>query len=399
MKRERQGLEKQRKAAEILPTKRERKEVELLKTAHQALQADFKEKETRMTHAYERLKRKADDLKKENSELRIRVEELARENAGLVSLERERERENRVGVRKMASFNNKSSGVAVVRHTHPKTPETVVGARQREGSEEPPVRVKSNAGVKPAPTSAVTKVRVGTAMTRMQPRSPPGEAVDALGAKARELELPEIVEQWVGDGGKTERRYANGTCLTWYQNGTIKETRESDGITKIHYAIGDWKEILPDGDTNYWFETNKALQTRFADGRTRTRYTDGQEEWQYTDGSSEIVFADRTVRITYADNGSLQEETHFPDARVQRLERTTRRAVVHVDGTVELVYEEGVKVVKRANGSVVTVARCGTRETRYLDGRVRVKAGDGRLIYETYMDDAEHERQLQALKA
>ncbi|RKO84069.1 hypothetical protein BDK51DRAFT_39299, partial [Blyttiomyces helicus] len=81
LKRERAMWEKQRKAAEILPTKRERQDVELLRAQlAEAVQA-LKAQETRAATNMDRMKRRVDELTGRNRELMEEVEVLEQERA------------------------------------------------------------------------------------------------------------------------------------------------------------------------------------------------------------------------------------------------------------------------------------------------------------------------------
>ncbi|KAJ3289664.1 hypothetical protein HK104_007305 [Borealophlyctis nickersoniae] len=277
LKRERQNWEKQRRAAEILPTKRERQEIELLRKQMAELEDRFKKKEDRATLAQERLKRRIDELTKRNSELQEEVKVLEHERAAYV--ERNDKRLSLpVGSNKQPLVVNHTK--ASVQQAAPPVRETPILA----------TTVPSN-GPTPPKKSPVANV------TSPHPATLRFEAMEA------QLKLPSHMEERVTVDGKRERTYPQGRKLVWYVNGTIKEIHP-DGRSAIYFTNGDYKKVTPEGSVIYWYAEPKTKHTTYKDGLQVYEFENGQKEKHYPDGTNEITFSDGTLKYIFA-NGEV----------------------------------------------------------------------------------------------
>ncbi|KAJ3043269.1 hypothetical protein HK097_001775 [Rhizophlyctis rosea] len=351
LKREKQNWEKQRKAAEILPTKRERQEMDLLRKEMADLQETFRQKEMRMTLAQDRLKRRVDELTKRNAELQGEVKFLEQERAAFVERNEHASTLPRQGSNPMVVNHAK-----VVEERHAKGANATVEAMTQRS---PPVAV-----VKPVATISRESV--------------PQYGKVELDAVQAQLGMEEQFEETVTEG-KRERHFESGLRLVWYANGTIKEAHV-DGNSMIYFTNGDYKKVTPDGRTIYWYAEPKTMHTTFKDGLQLYEFDNGQVEKHYPDGTNEITFSDGTVKYSFP-NG--EEESIFPDGRIQRRDEQGVRTLEHPDGSREVVFANGVKQKSYSDGTVRTQFEDGRLETRYKDGRCRVKDAQGNLILDT----------------
>ena len=142
----------------------------------------------------------------------------------------------------------------------------------------------------------------------------------------------------------------------------------------------------------YWYAEPKTMHTTFKDGLQLYEFENGQVEKHYPDGTNEITFSDGTVKYSFPNGEvripvifdvassrstistfSFQEESIFPDGRIQRRDEQGVRTLEHPDGSREVVFANGVKQKSYSNGTVRTQFEDGRMETRYKDGRCRVK--------------------------
>ncbi|TPX71843.1 hypothetical protein SpCBS45565_g00784 [Spizellomyces sp. 'palustris'] len=368
LKRERKIWEKQRKAAEILPTKRERQDVELLRKQIETLQASFKEKESRMTLAQDRLKRRVEDLTRRNMELQEEVKVLEQERAAYV----ERNQTCLETVHRPPVYAKHQP--VIIKHVKGAESTPTNGWTSRE---EEPI---GNSGPSPSSTtqsiSAVTKKRVSRRSISNSVKS--RAAVAELDALEKRLSFSGCVEQRTTSDGKLERVYANGIKLVRYSNGTLKEVHPDDELIVIHFTNGDSKTVFADGRIVYWYTEQRTLHTTYKDGLQVYEFSNGQVEKHYPDGTNEIVFADKTVKYIFT-NG--EEESLFPDGRIQRVEENGKKTWEYPNGIKE-VYLNGVRTKYYGDGLVKISNPDGTEEMRWSDGRVKVRDADGRVAYD-----------------
>jgi hypothetical protein len=86
LKRDKMLWDKQKKLNEMLPTKRERQELELLQQKLMDQQQLSKQKETRMVLTQDRLNKKITDLEKRNQELQQQVKVLEQERFSVLEM-------------------------------------------------------------------------------------------------------------------------------------------------------------------------------------------------------------------------------------------------------------------------------------------------------------------------
>jgi hypothetical protein len=143
------------------------------------------------------------------------------------------------------------------------------------------------------------------------------------------------VTQRAVEGGKTEVRFADGTRLVVFRNGTEKEARP-DGTAVVRFSNGDVKRTVPrpggGAPAEYYFYSGAGGGTlqvtyppppggggaacdvfEFASGQVELHWgagADGAPDGRT--GAKEIVYADGTVKVVDARG---EGRTTFPDGR------------------------------------------------------------------------------------
>jgi len=118
---------------------------------------------------------------------------------------------------------------------------------------------------------------------------------------------PVVAERGL-DGGKVERRYADGTRIVTFRNGTEKETAPT-GVVTVRFNNGDVKQtwslpLTSDGDgssdatsmsvESYLYADSKVVHSTYANGLQAYEFPSGQLELHRLDGVVEVIFPDGT---------------------------------------------------------------------------------------------------------
>ncbi|XP_042903346.1 centromere protein J isoform X2 [Parasteatoda tepidariorum] len=178
---------------------------------------------------------------------------------------------------------------------------------------------------------------------------------------------PDIVQKLL-PSGDTEIIYPSGT----------KKTIRVDGTIYIVYHNGQTKYIYPDKHEIHQFE-NGVVEESFPDGSRVTKFPNGQVQYLMPDGIKENNFPDGDSQIIYPDGTEVIKSADG----MQRM--------LKPDGTDILYWENGEREIRTstykkrefADGSVRILYINGRRETRYTNGRIRVKDKDGRILFDT----------------
>ncbi|KAI8926670.1 T-complex protein 10 C-terminus-domain-containing protein [Entophlyctis helioformis] len=350
LKKERLLWERHQKASQILPSKKERQEMDALRAELLEQFKAWKDKETRMMQTQDRLNRRIDELSRRNAELLEEVKTLEQERARFVSMNEERSRSR---TRPAASGISSAAAVVVgstaslAHHGHPvpalassagkstvagSTAAALAAAVPVTGVKKSAVRrtLKSAASL---PTlnvaAAVTATKVHEEMAAVSALAGGRPVFDPAKADLDELErslrLGRCVEENKHAEGKRDRIYECGTRLVWHVNGSMKQVRRN-GLEVVYFSNGDHKTIHPEGHMVYWYDETRTLHTSYPDGYEMLQFESGQIEKRHPDGTLEVCFPDRTRKITYT-NG--EEEVYLPDGQVHRMDAGGNRTVLH----------------------------------------------------------------------
>ncbi|XP_035829697.1 centromere protein J [Aplysia californica] len=178
-----------------------------------------------------------------------------------------------------------------------------------------------------------------------------------------------------GDG-KLEKTYRNGAKEIRFPNGTVKEI-SADGQTIVcRLANGDIRQIFPDHRVVYIFAEAEIMQSTFPDGLETFHFKNGQTERRYPDGTVEITFPTKDVKYLFPDGG---QEVILTDGTVMQYNSKGERTVEYPSGDRE-VHTAEYQRREFPDGIVKTVYSDGRHETRFPNGRVRMRDKAGNVI-------------------
>uniref|UniRef100_A0A7R9U2N6 Centromere protein J C-terminal domain-containing protein n=1 Tax=Pinguiococcus pyrenoidosus TaxID=172671 RepID=A0A7R9U2N6_9STRA len=150
---------------------------------------------------------------------------------------------------------------------------------------------------------------------------------------------------------KVEKLMPDGRKLSFYRNGTRKETFP-DGECIVRFANGDVKRTIPaysipeefadvgvvaplkdlvsKGETVvYFYSQAETLHASFANGTELYRFPSGQVECHNSDGSKTISFPDGTRKAVSVDGSTVST---FPDGLVVKEDLSGSRRIILPDG-------------------------------------------------------------------
>ena len=74
-----------------------------------------------------------------------------------------------------------------------------------------------------------------------------------------------LVSQSILEGGKGASRFADGTRLVRFKNGTERETGAGGAVT-VRFANGDVRRSFPSGVEVYYYQAAATIQTTYPNG-------------------------------------------------------------------------------------------------------------------------------------
>ncbi|KAI9350190.1 T-complex protein 10 C-terminus-domain-containing protein [Obelidium mucronatum] len=338
LRREKDILEKTARASEIIPSKREREQLELLRTKVSELQQIVKLTEQKATTATERYKVRIDELLKNNAELTEEIALLEQDRAALSAA---------ACAAELSSVVRKSSSVAASATSSSRTygVKSNSGANSSKQSLPPlitpkpplPTQHSIHDSKKLAPKSSIPKQQAkessrkgdydksdGKQAATTHLRSVFVEGRVSLNALQEKLGILEPYVETEVHNAKLVREFETGHILSWYKNGTMKQKHSGSDLTKIFFNNGDFKETNG-GRIVYWYAEKQILHTTFEDGMETVNFMEsGQIEKHYPDGTQEILFKDSTVKYIYP-NG--EEKSIFPGGTIQIIDANGHRTV------------------------------------------------------------------------
>lgn len=191
------------------------------------------------------------------------------------------------------------------------------------------------------------------------------------------MEAPQVVNN--SERGTREKRYPDGRLEIWYSNGNRKEVSADGKVVKVYYYNGDLKESHSSGLVKYLYSQTQTWHITHPDSREVLQFSNGQEEIRFPDGSMQISFPDGSIKRISRDG---EENIQFPDGTRVELGANGDRVLHLPNGQREEHYKD-VKKRVYPDGTVKILHGDGRQETRYSNGRVRIKDGQGKLIQDT----------------
>ncbi|KAM8857153.1 centrosomal P4.1-associated protein [Synchiropus picturatus] len=382
LQRDRRLFEKHASAARAIPDKKEREEIQTLKQQLSSLQEEMKKKESRWSSTHSCLRQQISTLTQETTSLKTEIqmlEKLRLTSSKKNSIDAERDVASAAKGVKFASPLDSRAGSSsssppqcgatiISRGSHREHSQTTTGIKSSLRRPSSTVHSPSSAGLSHRRTEKSVPSR--RSPDKSLPRcSPKGETDEAEG----ELGSQEVL---VHPDRKTEQVLPGGDRLIVFPNGTKKEV-SADGLTMtVTFFNGDTKQITADQRVIYYYADAQTTHVTYADGMEVLHFPNNQTEKHFPDGRKIITFPDQTVKNL------------FPDGREKSV--LTDGTVINVapDGTKEIHFNTGQKEIHTAeykrreypDGTVKTVFSDGRQDTRYPNGRVRMKDKDGNII-------------------
>ena len=399
LKKERKVFETYQKAARAGPDKKDREEIEMLKSQLSELQDEVKRKEQKWIASNQRLRDRVEQLEQENTELReeIRVLEQRR-----LQEWKPRKREPELAVKSDAKL-VESAVTGQIQRGVQKPAENIHKQTERQKhipstkSTKPEQILKPSLGDSDINPSSQTNLSLEISDEMLQQRnsvpkpqtiSPLAASTNAVGDAAVRKTAPKSVtvlstdvsdrpyDQVQHPDGKVERVCPDGSREILFTNGTRKQISADGQTIIVSFFNGDIKQMLPDGRVVYYYADAQTTHTTYADGLQIFQFTNGQVEKHYIDGTKEIQFPDQTIKYLFP-NGSA--ESVFLDGTIVHVESNGNKQITFPNGQKE-VHTASFKKREYPDGTTKTVFTDGRQETRYSNGRVRVKDASGVVV-------------------
>ena len=405
LKKERKVFETYQKAARAGPDRKDREEIENLKSQLSELQDEIKHKEQKWIASNQRLRDRVEQLEQENAELREEIRVL--ENRRLQDWKPRRSEQVPAAKSDAKLVESAGTGQNVAqkpaenfqkqaeRQKHVSDTKN----RKQEQVSKSPVHSSSSSG---SQHTAETKLSLDINDETLQQRnnvpkpqtiSPLPAATNNSGDDMRPLaairktapKSGSVPGMDIGDhpydqvqhaDGKVERICPDGSREILFTNGTRKQISADGKTIIVSFFNGDIKQILPDGRVVYYYADAQTTHTTYADGLQIFQFANGQMENHYIDGTKEIQFPDQTIKYLFPDGSA---ESVFLDGTVVHVESNGNRQITFSNGQKE-VHTALFKKREYPDGTTKTVFTDGRQETRYSNGRVRIKDASGVVV-------------------
>ncbi|KAK3744975.1 hypothetical protein QZH41_008500, partial [Actinostola sp. cb2023] len=409
MKRERKVFEKYQKAVKSIPDKKEREEIEVLKSQVCELQDELKRRESRWSAASSRQRNRIEALEEQNKELQEEVKLLEK-----YRLERWRENEMKTKDNEEARPRD-----TVLRKTakpvEPVDPEVKHPMQQEPVNNDGDDSFRNILPQAPSPfrvddrqtTSTVdvnnnknkgTSTNLQRKTERAEPLSPnamirntdkhgvpptrePINRPTAKDSQSTNVQTkPRALQEIEHPDGKVEQVQADGSRVILFANGTRKEISKDGQTVIVSFFNGDFKQVFPDQRVVYHYSEAKTTHTTYPDGLEVLQFPNNQIEKHYVDGTKEIIFPDQTIKYLYVDG---TEECVYADGTIQRMRSADGEKIIEFPNGQREVHTKHFKRREYPDGTVKTVYPDGRTETRYSTGRLRVKNREGKVVMDT----------------
>jgi len=401
LKKERKVFETYQKAARAGPDKKDREEIEMLKSQLNELQDEIKRKEQKWIASNQRLRDRVEQLEQENTELRdeIRVleqrrlqewkprkrepEPAAKSDAKLVeSAMAGQNAVPRSALKPVEKFQKQTERQKHIPSTKNTKPEQTSNLPSGDSDIKPSSQTnlsleiademlqQRNSVPKPqtiSPLAASTNFGGDAAIRKTAAKSVTALSTDVSDRPYDQVQHPD---------GKVERICPDGSREILFTNGTRKQISADGQTIIVSFFNGDIKQMLPDGRVVYCYADAQTTHTTYADGLQIFQFANGQVEKHYIDGTKEIQFPDQTIKYLFS-NGSA--ESVFLDGTIVHVDSTGDKQITFPNGQKE-VHTALFKKREYPDGTTKTVFTDGRQETRYSNGRVRVKDASGVVV-------------------
>ena len=398
LKKERKVFETYQKAARVGPDRKDREEIEMLKSQLSELQDEMKRKEQKWIASNQRLRDRVEQLEQENTELREEIRLLEhrrlqdwkphkREPVPFAKSDAKLAESAQKPAEKFPKQVERQKHIAGTKNSKPEQTSKSSVCSAGDSDIKPSSQTNLNLDVsdetlqqrnivpKPqtiSPLIASTivgddNVRSMSAARKTAPKSGIVQSMDIADRPYDQVQHPD---------GKVERICPDGSREILFTNGTRKQI-SSDGQTIIvSFFNGDIKQMLPDGRVVYYYADAQTTHTTYADGLQIFQFANGQVEKHYIDGTKEIQFPDQTIKYLFVSGSA---ESVFLDGTIVHVESNGNKQITFPNGQKE-VHTPLFKKREYPDGTTKTVFSDGRQETRYSNGRVRIKDATGVVV-------------------
>jgi len=198
--------------------------------------------------------------------------------------------------------------------------------------------------------------------------------IPMIGNHNRQLKVKESRQF---DDKHVEKLLEDGTTLTMFPNGTTKEVSADKRHTFVKFFNGDRKEMNHEtGTETYFYAETNITQIIYSNGMQILKFPSGQIEKHHTNKTREIIFPDKICKFIYPDGS---EESRLPNGTCIKVDSAGGKIIEYPNKQRE-IHTKDYKRREYPDGSIKTVYTNGISETRYANGRVRIKDPAGNII-------------------
>uniref|UniRef100_A0A6P7GAM2 Centromere protein J isoform X1 n=1 Tax=Diabrotica virgifera virgifera TaxID=50390 RepID=A0A6P7GAM2_DIAVI len=181
----------------------------------------------------------------------------------------------------------------------------------------------------------------------------------------------------------TEQVFPDGSKEIKFANGTNKTISPDGNLIYFQYANGDFRETNHRNQTQkYYFASKSVWLTKHADGTQITEFPNGQKEEKFPDGKVHVNTIDGRILIKYPDGS---EEINNPDG--SRVVIRKEEKIIYLPNGQREIETPQFKKREYPDGSFKIIFPDGTQQSRYANGRVRIKDMTGTLIMDTNVEE------------
>ena len=371
IKREKQIAQRNMKAMENKPNRKEREEIEGLKDQLKKLEEEHLVRETRAKAKIERQKKQIEELQKDNEDLKntiIRYEKMRLDNSGFQNDEE--------SVEKIKETKEVKRAKTPVKRL--KTPDTLKEPRSKEEKQvSTKQRINKPKEEKNEPKQGDNKVHKKIEKSRNDPSATVENIYKSfinIDPNDREFKIQideknyrfntnkyylefleenkkrrKLLKKEILDDGRIQNIYEGNVVEVVFPNGARRKNFPK-GYSIVHFANEDVKQVLPDETTIYYYKEHDTTQITLAKDNTEIyRFAEGQVEFHYPDGNKEIKFPNGTEKYIYP-NG--EELTLFNDGSVQSVTSDGVKIIEYTDETKMLLFPNGQKLFVDETGLI-----------------------------------------------
>ncbi|XP_064612712.1 centromere protein J-like isoform X2 [Liolophura sinensis] len=410
LKHEKKVFEKYQKAARAVPDKKEREEIETLRSQLSDLQEELKRKESRWSSNTSRLKSRLEEVEQENSELKEEIKLLEKKRLEWLQKEQANKATERFFSQASAppsrstpalgsASNSVTNGFGFI-NTDSEEEVDPVRDEKKKVSRNPPSHISKTDGKKPGQVTNQKPDRPNSA-NHQRPKS--GKPVstnhksDKLNSPSKSTSHKRSHSERPGNNMRTSltedvpRRQITAEALpqlvsevpsvSEFEHRVPPHSRKMAArfdIDKSSIDKGvDYEEIQhPDGKLERIFNTG-AREILFSNGTRKEISSDGQSIIvSFFNGDVKQIMADQRVVYYYSEAQTTHstypdglEILQFPNNQVEKHYPDGTKEITFPDQTVKYLFPSGVEESVFTDGTVIRVEKSGDKTIEFPNGQ------------------------------